>query len=172
MEKLRRLPRSNWRDVVFGCIAVLVVIADQLTKWWITHNVDFGSVLWDAGFLQIIHIRNTGISFGLFKDHVEIIIAVVFIEILLILLIVYLFRNRLSFLDCMLMRVGTGLVMGGAVGNQIDRLLQGYVTDFIDFKFWPAFNVADSAAVIGTIIIAYCIIFKSGLTKPKDEQKL
>jgi lipoprotein signal peptidase len=46
------------------------------------------------------------------------------------------------------------------------------VTDFLDFKVWPAFNVADAAAVVGTIIIAYCIIFKYGLTKPKNEQKL
>lgn len=167
MEKLHRLSRSSWRDVVFGSIAVLIIIADQLTKAWVKANIDLNTVFYDAGFFQIIHIQNTGVSFGLFKEHTEIIIAVVFIEILIILLFVYLFRNRLSFLDNMLMRVGAGLVMGGAIGNQIDRLFQGRVTDFFDLKFWPAFNVADASAVVGTIIIAYCILFKSGLTKER-----
>ena len=168
MEKLHRLLQGNWRDVVFGSIAVLVVIADQLTKWWITANLTLGEVLWDAGILRIIHIQNTGASFGIFKDHTQTIIIVVFIEIFIILFIVYLLRNRLTFIDSMLMRSGIGLIMGGAIGNQIDRLLQGYVTDFIDFKFWPVFNVADSSAVVGTIIVAYCIIFHSGLTKHRE----
>ena len=57
-----------------------------------------------------------------------------------------------------LVRAGLGLVMGGVIGNLIDRLRLGYVTDFIDFKVWPAFNVADSALTVGIIIIAYCIL--------------
>ena len=172
MEKLRRLPRGNRRDLVFGSIAVLVVIADQLTKWWIKANLALGQVMFDAGFFQIIHIKNTGVSFGLFKEHTEIIIGVVFVEIIIILLVVYFLRNRLSFLDGMLMRAGIGLVIGGAIGNQVDRIVQGHVTDFLDFKVWPAFNVADSAAVVGTIIVAYCVLFKSGLTKPKNERQV
>jgi signal peptidase II len=165
MEKVHRLRPGNWRDVVFGSIAVFIIIADQLTKAWVQAEITLNTIYFDAGFFQIVHIQNTGVSFGLFKGHVEIVIAVVFIEILAILLIVYLLRNRLAFLDSMLMRVGLGLIMGGAIGNQIDRLIQGHVTDFFDLKVWPAFNVADSAAVVGTIIIAYCILFKSGLSK-------
>ena len=57
-----------------------------------------------------------------------------------------------------------GMVMGGTIGNLIDRLYLGYVTDFLDFKVWPVFNVADASVTIGVIIIAYCLIFKSGLT--------
>jgi len=158
MQKEHRLP-NKWRDVVFGSIVLLVVIADQLSKWWIKTNLAVGQSLFDAGLFQIIHVRNTGAAFGLFKHHTSAIISVVFIEILVILLIVYMLRNRLSFLDSMLMRVGMGLVMGGAIGNQIDRLRLGSVTDFIDFKVWPAFNAADSSAVVGSIIIALCIIF-------------
>lgn len=170
MEKLHRPPRSNRRDIFFGSIAVLIVIADQLTKWWIRSNLAIGEVWWDAGFFQIINIQNTGVSFGLFKEHTEIIIAVVFLEMLIILLVMFFLRSRLAFLGSMLMGAGLGLVMGGAIGNQIDRLARGYVTDFLDFKVWPAFNAADSAAVVGTIIIAYCILFRSGLTrKAKDE---
>ncbi len=168
MEKVQHLSQSNWRDIVFGGIALLIVIFDQLTKYFILHYFpNYGDVWFDWGFVEIVHVQNTGASFGIFSQYTGIIIGVVFIEIIIILLVVYLLRNRLSFMDSMLMRVGIGLVMGGAIGNQIDRLAMGHVTDFINFKWWPAFNVADMSAVIGTIIIAYCIIFKSGLKKTK-----
>lgn len=169
MGKLYRLSRNNWRDIVFSSIAIFIIIADQLTKAWIRANLQYGQVWFDWGFLRVIHAQNTGVSFGLMQGHVIFVIIVVFLEMIVILAIAYYLRNRLSFLDSMLMRVGLGLVMGGAIGNQIDRIAIGHVTDFIDFKVWPAFNVADSAAVVGTIIVAYCIIFKSGLLKPKHE---
>jgi signal peptidase II len=168
MEKLP-LSRISRRDILFGIIAAVVIIADQLTKWLIVHTIPENTVFWDAGIFQIVHIQNTGVSFGMFKGYIWMIIAIVFLEIVLILTIVYMFRGRLSFLDSVFMRVGAGLVLGGAIGNQIDRVAQQYVTDFIDFKIWPVFNIADMCAVTGTIIIAYCIIFKSGLLKPKHE---
>jgi signal peptidase II len=158
MQKVRRLP-NKWRDVVFGSIVLLVVIADQLSKWWIKTNLALGQSLFDAGFFQIVYVQNTGAAFGVFKNHTSIIIVVVFIEIIVILLIVFFLHNRLSFLDSMLIRSGMGLVVGGAIGNQIDRLRLGYVTDFLDFKVWPAFNAADSSAVVGSIIIVFCLIF-------------
>src|SRR4030043_844971 len=138
MRKLHRL-QDKWRDIVFGSIALLVVIADQLSKAWIRANLAPGQVLVDKGILQIIHVQNTGASFGIFKDHTLIIIVAVFIEIIIILFIVYLFRNRLSFIDSMLMRTGTGLIIGGAIGNQIDPIPPGRAEAFIAFKFWPAF---------------------------------
>jgi signal peptidase II len=171
MQKVHR-PQDKWRDVVFGGTALLVVLADQLTKWWITKWWETANppdgILWNAGFFRIVHVFNTGAAFGIFQDHTPIIIIVVFIEIIIILLIVFFLHNRLSFLDSMLMRLSIGLIMGGAIGNQIDRLRLGYVTDFIDFKVWPAFNIADSSAVVGSIIIAFCLIF---LTKTARHQE-
>ena len=58
--------------------------------------------------------------------------------------------------------------MGGTVGNQIDRVWLGYVTDFIDVSVWPTFNIADSSAVVGTIILVYCLIFRSDLLKSRE----
>jgi signal peptidase II len=168
MEKLHRPPLINKRDIIFGVIAVLVIVTDQLTKWGIIHFVPENTVFWDAGIFQIIHVQNTGVSFGLFQGYLWVIVAVVFIEMAVILAVVYLLRSKLSFLDSMLMRAGTGLVMGGAIGNQIDRIAIGHVTDFIDFKIWPVWNIADGSAVVGTIIIAYCILFRSGLMKRKN----
>jgi signal peptidase II len=158
MQKVHR-PRDKWRDIFFAGIVLLVIAADQLSKWWIRANVDLNHALFDAGFFQIIHINNTGAAFGIFQDHTPALTVVVFFEIAIVLLIVYFLHNRLSFLDNMLMRLGVGLILGGAIGNQIDRLRFGNVTDFIDFKVWPAFNIADSSAVVGTIVIACSIIF-------------
>jgi signal peptidase II len=168
---MEKLPQSHIskRDILFGTIAAVVIIADQLTKWLIVHTIPENTVFWDAGIFQIVHIQNTGVSFGMFKGYIWVIIAIVFLEIALILVVIYMMRRRLAFLDSIFIRVGAGLVLGGAIGNQIDRLVQQHVTDFIDFKVWPVFNVADMSAVTGTIIIAYCIIFKSGLLKPKNE---
>jgi signal peptidase II len=162
-------PRDKRRDVVFICVALLVIIADQLSKAWIKANLALGQSLIDIGFFQIIRIHNTGASFGLFKDHTPVLLAVSFIGIVAILVIFFYLHNRLSFLDSMLFRVAIGLVLGGTIGNQIDRLLDGgRVTDFIDFKVWPVFNIADSSAVVGTIIIAYCIIFLSQRVKHQE----
>ena len=168
MEKSHRPLPNNRRDILFGLIAAFIVIADQIAKWAITHFVPENTILWDLKLFRIIHITNTGVSFGLFKGYIWFIVVIVFIEMAVILYAVYLLRTRLSFLDSILMRVGAGLVMGGAIGNQIDRIIHQQVTDFIDFKIWPVWNVADMGAVIGTIIIAYCILFKSGLFKHKN----
>ena len=140
----------------------------SLPRSWIRTHLALGEVLVDKGFVQIVHVQNTGASFGIFTGHTLLIIIAVFIEMAIILAFVYWLRRRLSFLDSMLMRVGAGLIFGGAIGNQIDRLRMGHVTDFIDFKVWPAFNVADASAVVGAIIVAYLLIFLSGLGKRKE----
>ncbi len=167
MQKVNR-HQVKWRDMVFGCVALLVIAADQLSKTWIKTNLALGQSLIDTGFFRIIHIRNTGAAFGIFQDHTQILIIVVFFEIVAILLLVFFLHNRLVSLDSMLVRLSLGLVLGGAIGNQIDRLYLGYVTDFIDFKVWPAFNIADSSAVVGTIIIAYYIIFLAQRVKHQE----
>jgi len=68
------------------------------------------------------------------------------------------FYHKLPFLDNRLGKLALGLVLGGTVGNLIDRIYLGYVTDFIDFSIWPAFNIADSAIVVGIIILAYSLL--------------
>jgi signal peptidase II len=158
MQKLHR-PRNSWRDVVFTAVALVVVLADQFVKTCIRTRLAVGQSLFDAGFFQVVHVQNTGAAFGIFKEHTSAIIVVVFIEILVLLLVAFLLRNRLSSFDGMPLRVGLGLILGGAIGNQIDRLRLGYVTDFLDFKVWPAFNVADASAVVGAIIVAFAILF-------------
>ncbi len=168
MQKLH-LPRDKWRDIVFGSVAVFVVIADQLTKALVRANLAPGEVLFDAGIFRILHVQNTGAAFGIFKGHSLTFIIASIVGVIVILLLVFLLRSRWSFLESMWVRVGMGLVMGGTISNNlIDRIRMGHVTDFIDFKIWPAWNIADASITVGVIIIAYRLIFYSGLTKSKQ----
>ena len=166
MQELNR-PMVKWRNVVFGCIVFLIILADQLTKTWIRANLATGQSFFDIGFFQIVNVHNTGAIFGILKEYTPTLAVVSIIGIIVILLLVFLLQSRWSFIDNMLVRSGIGLVMGGTIGNLIDRLRLGYVTDFIDFKVWPAFNIADSAVTVGAIIIAYRIICLAQPTKHK-----
>jgi signal peptidase II len=167
MEKLRR-PQDNWRVIIFCSVAVFVVIADQLTKALIRASLLPGEVLFDVGFFRIIHVQNSGASFGLFQGHSLVIVITSIISLLVILFLVFFFRSRWSFLQSNWVIVAMALVTGGTIGNNlIDRLRQGHVTDFLDFKVWPAFNVADMCISVGVVLLAYRLIFYSGLTKDK-----
>jgi signal peptidase II len=167
MQKVR-LPQDKWRDIIFCSVTVFVVIIDQITKALIRASLVPGEVLYDVGFFRIDHVQNTGASFGLFEGHSLVIVITSIIGILVILFLVFFFRNRWSFLQSNWVIVAMALVTGGTIGNNlIDRLRQGYVTDFLDFKLWPAFNVADMCITVGVIILAYRLIFYSGLVKSK-----
>ena len=151
-------PQDRWRNVVFGCVGLLVIFADQLTKTWIRANLALGQSHFDIGFFRIVHIQNTGAVFGIFKDHSFTLTIIAFLGIIVILLLVFVLHSRWSFIDNMLVRSGIGLVVGGTAGNLIDRLRFGSVTDFLDFKVWPAFNIADASVTVGVIIIAYSVL--------------
>jgi signal peptidase II len=160
MQKESRL-RLNRRDAVLFGIAGLVVVVDQLTKYWIRTGLTLGETLFDLGVFRIIRIQNTGAAFGIFSSLTPMIIAVSFIGIVVLLAAVVLLHNRWASWDGWLLRIGMGLVLGGAIGNQIDRLRFGYVTDFLDFRVWPAFNVADASNTVGIIIIIIFLVFSA-----------
>lgn len=136
-------------------VSTVVVIFDQLTKNWIQSTLD----LWEArsvisGFLNLVYYMNKGAAFGfLNRDDMNwqpyfFLLA----SVLAIILILYLARSK-EYQDS-LSRLGLGLLLGGAVGNMIDRVRFGAVVDFLDFfingHHWPAFNVADMAICTGT----------------------
>jgi len=145
--------------VVFFLTALLVVVADQLSKMWIRSNLDVEELLFELGFFRLTHIQNTGAAFGLFRDQSFALTIVALVGIVVLLLYALLIYRRFPILDNLLGKSALGLVLGGTVGNLIDRLHLGYVTDFIDVGFWPAFNIADSAIVVGVIILAYSLRF-------------
>ena len=150
--------RGNWHNAVFISIAIFTVFADQVSKTWIRVNLPYGHSLFDIGFFRITNISNTGASFGLFPDQSFVLTIVAFIGIIVIVLGALLGYRYLPILNNMLGKVALGLLLGGTVGNLTDRLRFGYVTDFIDFKVWPTFNIADSAVTVGSIIFVYSIL--------------
>lgn len=158
MQEINR-PRLNWRDLVFAAVVLAVIMTDQLSKFWVVNNLRPGEILWDVGLFRIIRVLNTGAAFGIFKGHTPALIVVDFIGIIVLLFLILGLRDRWPFIDKMPVRVSLGLILGGTIGNLIDRLRVGQVTDFIDFKIWPVFNVADASVTIGVIMLAYCLIF-------------
>ncbi len=157
MQKVNCL-QDKWRNVVFFLVALLILAADQLSKTWIRANLHTGQALFDIGFLRIINLRNTGAAFGLFPNQSTVLSVVAFISIPALLLCVFLSHRWSPSLDNILGKLAFGLVLGGTIGNLTDRLRFGYVTDFIDFHIWPAFNVADAAITTGVIIVAYSLL--------------
>ena len=151
-------PQGKWHSVVFFLTAFLVVAADQLSKTWIRDNLAKGESLPETGFCRLTHVHNTGVAFGLFQGHSFLFTIIAVVGIVLLLIFVLFFYRRLHFPDSWLADTALGLILGGTIGNLIDRLRLGYVTDFIDFGIWPAFNIADSAIVVGVIIFAYFLL--------------
>ncbi len=170
MQKVNSL-QGKWRNVVFFfTTALLLVAADQLSKLWIRSNLAIWESLFEVGFFRLTRVHNSGAAFGLFQGQSFLLTIIALVGVAALLLYIFFFHHKFPFLDNRLGKLALGLVLGGAVGNLIDRIHFGYITDFIDFNFWPAFNIADSAIVVGVIILAYYIISLAGTRKHSDEQ--
>jgi signal peptidase II len=150
---------SWWRGGLFLIIAALVIALDQITKLWVRSQLGLYESVPVIGCLSLTHVRNTGSAFGLFANQAFLLTLVAIVGLVTIMLF-YRYLSRSSILGISAL----GLVFGGAVGNLIDRLRFGYVTDFVDVRLWrdfhwPAFNVADSAITVGSIMLAIFIFF-------------
>lgn len=152
----------------FVLIALSVLVIDHVTKWIVMSEMTLHqSVEIIPGFLRLSFVRNTGVAFGLFDDvqsgwkqyvlAVMAIVAVIFI-------VIYSLRmpaNRV------LLRWALSIIMGGIIGNFIDRIVRGFVVDFIEFHiresfYWPTFNAADSAITIGIVLLLIDTIIYPG----------
>lgn len=156
-------------DVIFILITVLVVIADQLTKAWVMSYAE-GSTIYSTGLLQIIHNRNPGAVFGILQGYSFALTVFTACVIVLIFIMVFFYWRKLSIFNSLLARIGLSLYLGGAIGNLIDRLRFGSVTDFIDFRFWPSFNVADASMSVGVILFAYSLLMSKSV-KPQNTEE-
>lgn len=152
-------------------IAALLVAADQVSKWWATTSFAGGGALELGLGFRLTYIRNTGAAFGLLRD-INLQLAGVAVDGTLLLgilsaavslvLIWYLIRNGDSL--PVLPRFALALILAGAFGNMIDRLLLGYVIDFIHFRTgsfdFPVFNLADSFVVVGGALLFVSSMFE------------
>ena len=139
--------RRSW---MLWVLAAVMLVLDQSTKWAIVGWLDWGQSWPEEGFLRFTHARNTGTAFSLFQGHSNILSFVAICAVGL-LLWVYATTGAKSFI----LRFALGLQLGGALGNLLDRLRLGYVTDFLDVGPWPIFNVADSAISVGMVLMVW-----------------
>jgi signal peptidase II len=159
---MHRLESSSAkRTIIFFIIVFLIAIADQLSKLWITTHLTLGQSLPETGFFRLNYVQNTGAVFGLFHGNNAAITVLVIIEGILILLFFFVILGRYPFLNTRLNTISSGLILGGLIGNLIDRIRVGYVTDFIRVGPWPNFNLADSSGVIGVFLLAFSILLLS-----------
>jgi len=135
-------------------IALSVIGVDQLSKHLIKANMVMGQSIPSECVVGLHYTTNTGGAFGLFANQTFLLTMAAVIGITV--LVLYL---RYLPLRSTLLKVGLGLDLGGAIGNLIDRLRLGEVTDFIKLGAWPVFNLADSAIVVGTFLIAFYLLF-------------
>lgn len=136
-------------------VASLVLLADQFTKWWMLVDVmNPPRVMPLAPFLNIVLVMNPGVSFGILGSAPQ---WVGWVLVVFALAIVAALSIWLRSVTERLLAAGLGLVVGGAVGNVVDRVRFGAVVDFLDLHWggfhWPAFNVADSAITVGVVLL-------------------
>lgn len=151
--------------IFYFVMIVILLLADQVTKMLIARNIFLNSsVEVIPGFFQLVHIRNRGAIFGLFNQSgnqlVYLILTLASLTALG-LVIYYFFKTPV---DEKFLMVSLSLILAGALGNFIDRIIRGYVIDFLDFSLkgwhWPSFNVADSCISIGAVMLIFVFLFK------------
>jgi signal peptidase II len=159
---LEKPPGHSVHHYVFWAAAGLVVVLDQATKALVRTLLERGES-WPGGDwpVHIRYVTNTGAAFGTLQNQTAFLIGMTFIGLAAI----YLYYRYPPF-DHPVVPVAIGMMLGGAVGNLIDRVRLGRVTDFIDFPMWPQFNVADSSITVGIAIILIGYVF---LTRAKHE---
>lgn len=136
-------------------IASSVLILDRVTKFIASSRLSVGqSIAVLPGIFHVTLVLNKGSAFGLLKDQRIFFITISIFAVSFIL--VYMFRHKAMGL---VLSSALGLILGGAAGNLIDRIRFGYVIDFLDFRVWPVFNVADSCITIGTLILVSRIFY-------------
>lgn len=141
---------SRW--LFLGLVTLVIVVVDQVTKALVVANLalyeQYAPVEALRRYFTFTYVQNTGAAFGIFPAG-----GVFFLLVAVVVsgLIIYFYLTMPD--QTWLIRTALGLQLGGAIGNLIDRVRLGFVVDFFDFKFWPVFNIADSAIVVGALAL-------------------
>jgi len=165
---MREVPGEKREEVVTGLrviffIVIAILSADRMTKWFFIRNFSAGeSIAVVKGFFNFTLVFNQGAAFGMLKGQVPLLIITTAAAIFFI----FIYFKKSGPAE----RVALGLILSGAAGNLIDRLIYGRVIDFLDFHiepyfYWPVFNVADSAITIGACILGWMLVRSSLLVK-------
>ena len=160
----RSLAAGPWQWAGLLAVAAAAVTGDQLTKHVVTSNLALDQSTHVIGPLSIHRVDNSGIAFGLFTSATA---AVIVLTALAVFWMVVYFARRGA--RHPVIPAALGLLIGGSVSNLVDRVRLGHVTDFIDLRWWPAFNLADSFIVIGVAILVAALLGSD--RRPKDVRR-
>jgi signal peptidase II len=146
------MPEGFKKHRLIAFLFIFTLLSDQLSKLFIVENLYMGERINILPFFNLVHVRNKGVTFGLLSGNLQPIVFVILSLIVVGFLIDYARKNKNY-------RPFISLIVGGAIGNIIDRIAYGSVIDFLDFYLgkhhWPAFNIADSAIVIGVFVLFF-----------------
>lgn len=146
--------------MLYAAISIIIILLDQITKFYAVQLLKGNApVVIIENFLRLNYVENFGAAFGILQN--KKIFFIIITTIVVIGIIAYIKTNTNLTIT---MKIALAMVIGGAIGNLIDRVRLGYVVDFVDVNFWglydfPVFNIADSSIVIATILICYLVIF-------------
>jgi signal peptidase II len=157
----RSLAAGRWQWAGLAAVALAAVIADQVTKAVVTRTLRLDESTHVVGPLSIHHVQNSGIAFGLFAQATVVVTVVTAIAV--VWMVVYFARSgaRHPALPAAL-----GLLIGGSLSNLVDRIRLHHVTDFIDFRYWPAFNLADTFICVGVAVLLLVLVGADRRPKP------
>ena len=135
-------------------IVIALIAADQGSKWLVRSTMTLGES-WPIvpSVLHLTYIENPGAAFGILSGNATLLLLVT--AVILVALICFFYRSRQKHVT---LEIGTALVVSGAIGNALDRMQKGTVTDMFDLRIWPIFNVADIAVCIGFVLLAYFVV--------------
>lgn len=159
--------------LILPATAALVLLADQVTKHLVATRLDVGQpwdmASWLAPVFSITHVTNTGVAFGLLQG-----LGNVFVIAHVVAAVAIIVYSRRLPPGQWPLRIALGLALGGALGNLVDRVRQGYVVDFIDVNFWPftefpVFNVADSSIVVGVALLIGLLMWEERQEQLKQQ---
>jgi signal peptidase II len=157
----RSLAAGAWQWAGLVAVALAAVVADQVTKHIVTSSLALDDSVNVVGPLSIHHVQNSGIAFGLFSSATAVVTVVTAAAV--VWMIVFFARSGARH---PVLPAALGLLIGGSLSNLVDRIRLHHVTDFIDLKYWPAFNLADSFIVIGVAILLLALVAADRAPKP------
>ena len=140
------------------CIVIFILLLDQVSKRIVVENIEiFANNLEISKYFNLVYVENRGVSFGMFSEHDKSFYFGI-LSMLVSAYIIYLLVKSNDLIESL----GLSLILGGAIGNGVDRLYYGYVVDFIDLHLnnlhWPAFNFADTFITLGALVFVFSII--------------
>ena len=151
----------HWLGLVV--VTAAAVLADQLTKQLVVNTLTLGEEVEIVGPFSIHHVQNSGIAFGFFSGATSLVIVLTAVAIAW--MATYFARSGARH---PVLPVALGLVMGGSVSNLVDRVRLGHVTDFLDVRWWPAFNLADTFIVVGVgLLVGAALIADRPRPRPR-----